>query len=416
MQRSSRSMPSLIDWATGTSPRASNLPSSISPTRLRRRPITTLSATVSLLLLLLILWLIARRHAKNSADVIEGACSNWMRTRYPISSSSSHAEGLNAVSSPFSNAVDLFAALTSSSRSGGGDIISVLPFYHLVAFVPTGANARNRRDALRAQFSATAALLEPSKITTKLFFVLGDDVKQIDTIRDEANEKGDIIFVPCADHDGNAEPSKGSSTTCKVVKALRFAVDSLDFLYWARVGDDAFFRFDVFLQRIAPTHMMDQYEKTVFARFVPGGPLASPLRVAYGTNALASYPAGSGYIIGVSVARALADTDARIGLVDGWPEDGVAGLWLSGLNVQRIDSPCFHDTALLPNAEERDWSNLRGSALFGGWGLRMPWESPPRRFNAGPCNADSLLVHYMTPTLWDAVDENGVLNECGHMF
>jgi hypothetical protein len=414
MLRSSRSIPSLIDWATGTSPRASNLPSSILPVRLRRRP-TTLSATVSLLLLLLIfsLWLIARSHAKYSADVTEGACSNWMRTHYPTSSS--HDEGLSLSGSSVSNAIDVFAALTSSG--GRGDIVSVLPFYHLVAFVPTGANARNRRDALRAQFSATEALIitAPSKIKTKLFFVLGDDVKHIESIRDEANEKGDIIFVPCADHDGNAEPSKGSSTTCKVVRALRFAVDSLDFLYWARVGDDAFFRFDVFLQRIAPTHM-EQYEKTVFARFVPGGPLAPALSVAYGISALPRYPAGSGYIIGVSVARALAETDARIGLVDGWPEDGVAGLWLSGLNLERIDSPCFHDTALLPDADERDWSNLRGSAILGGWGLRMPWEPPPRRFNAGPCNGDSLLVHYMTPQLWEAIDANGVLNECGHMY
>lgn len=336
--------------------------------------------------------------------MIEGACSAWMQVHYPPDEVAANTRG------------SALAAMTSSDsgRATGVFPSSTLPFFHLVVFVPSGADARGRRDALRAQFAATAALLEPHALKTALFFVVADNAA--DALNEESAELGDVIFVPCADHDGDAEPAAGSSTTCKVVKALHYAVESMDFLYWARVGDDAFFRFDVFLLRISPAHT-GNFLRTVFARFVPGGELTPALRAAYATNALAGYPAGSGYVLGAGVARALAEVDTRLGLIDGWPEDGVAGLWLSGLSIERVDSPCFHDTALLPSAEERDWSHLRGVGFFlGGWSPRMPWEPPPRRFNAGPCGDDSLLVHYMTPTLWASIDKKGVLNECGHMF
>jgi hypothetical protein len=153
------------------------------------------------------------------------------------------------------------------------------------------------------------------------------------------------------------------------------------------------------------------------ARFVPGGaPLPAHLRRAYAAAALPAYPNGMGYVLGHRVARALAAADAALGLADGFPEDGVAGLWLAGLDVARVDSPCFHDTALLPGDGERDWSNLR-SALPGlRWSPRAPWQPPPRRYNAAPCSAHSLLIHYMTPELWDAVDDRGVLADCGAMM
>jgi hypothetical protein len=81
-----------------------------------------------------------------------------------------------------------------------------------------------------------------------------------------------------------------------------------------------------------------------------------------------------GYVLGGGVARALAATHAAVGLADGFPEDGVVGLWLAGLSlrgVQRVHSPCFY--------------NLRRHR----------------------CRDDGLLVHYMTTEAWALVGADG---------
>lgn len=298
------------------------------------------------------------------------------------------------------------------------------PFYHVVAFVPSGASSSARRSALRRQFSRSAALL-PAGLRARLFFVLGTEA--VSLVKEEDAALGDLLFVPCADVDGDSEPPAKSATTCKIVRALHYASAELDFLYWARVGDDAFFRVDTFLTRLAPAHTGGVGSPSggdghappfapfdILARFIPGGPLAPALQAAYATDTLAAYPSGMGYIFSARLVRALVAVDEQVGLIDGYPEDGVAGLWMSGLNVARVDSPCLHDTALLPEAGERDWSNLRMS-WGGGFTPRMPWEPPARRFNAGPCSEDSILVHYMTQDLWDAIGEDGVLRACGSM-
>jgi hypothetical protein len=346
------------------------------------------------------LWNLCRILVQRKADVSEGACARWT-SEYPAYGSKEQAAAVRAL-----------AATTSGGNVAGGK-----DFYHLVAFVPSGATAVNRRDALRAQFARSAALIAPLGLRVRLFFVVGRDTE---SISQEAARHADIIAVDCQDHDLGAEPAAGSATTCKIVKALRFAATSLDFLLWARIGDDSFFRVDHFLARIASAHFAGRgIARAAFGRFVTaGGALDTALAASYGVDRLPLYPAGSGYVLGADIVRALVSTDAAVGLIDGWPEDGVAGLWLSGLAYERVDSPCLHDTALLPGEDERDWSNLRGGALVDsrGFTLRMPWELPPRRFNAGPCSADSILVHYMTEDLWKLIDANGVLNECGHML
>ena len=89
----------------------------------------------------------------------------------------------------------------------------------------------------------------------------------------------------------------------------------------------------------------------------------------------------------VAFAR-IANADERVGLVDGWPEDGVVGMWLQGLSADFVHTPCFHNHAL-PNGE-------------GG-----------RYMLHAPCTPSSLLVHYMTPALWERIDARTGLLECG---
>jgi len=347
-------------------------------------------------------WALMRAHAARAAGAAAGACAAW---------AAAHDARAGGGAALAAGARALAAARASGAGAAGA------PFFHLVAFVPSGAASAARRAALRRQFARSAALAAPAGLRARLFFVVGEAAAAL--VADEARAEGDVLLVACPDADGDAEPAAASATTCKLVKALRYAAARLDFLYFARVGDDAFFRVDAFLSRVAAAHWADGAggagAAALVGRVIPGGgALPAHLRAAYGARAFAAYPSGMGYVFGHALARALADADARVGLVDGYPEDGVVGLWLSGLRAPLVDSPCFHDTALLPDAHERDWSNLR-SPLFG-WSPRPPWQPPPRRFNAAPCSPDSLLVHYMTPALWAAVDERGELGACGAMM
>lgn len=105
------------------------------------------------------------------------------------------------------------------------------------------------------------------------------------------------------------------------------------------------------------------------------------------------------YIFGYNTSVALAAVHTAVGLLDGWPEDGVAGMWLSGLAVERVHTTCFHN-----HAESVEV----GDSLFSFFPLRY------QHWRAQPCTPSSLLIHYMTPMLWDRVDETGLLT-CGEL-
>ena len=84
---------------------------------------------------------------------------------------------------------------------------------------------------------------------------------------------------------------------------------------------------------------------------------------------------GMGYVMGGNVSRALAQLHKDLGLLDGYPEDAVVGMWLTGLShdtVSRVHSPCFIND----------------------------------RVDSG-CSDDALLVHYMTPEKWAMIDAQG---------
>jgi hypothetical protein len=73
-------------------------------------------------------------------------------------------------------------------------------------------------------------------------------------------------------------------------------------------------------------------------------------------------------------------------------------MWVATLGharVTRVHSPCFHNVAV-PVPNEASWLGVA-----------------KRHWLAAECTSSSLLVHYMTPELWAAIDANDNL-ECGN--
>jgi Galactosyltransferase len=266
-------------------------------------------------------------------------------------------------------------------------------FFDLIIFVPTGAAWRHRREPLRLQYERTRALLPPH-VQTKLFFVVGERAEGVES-------SPDILRVPCLDLDGEDgldQPTSSSATSCKVLKSMRYIHKTFDYHFLARVGDDAYFRFDLFFSRIAAKHVDTPL---AFAFFMTGNKIVSDAqRLAYRTYYYPSYAGGMTYIFGHKLVHTLVRNDEEIGLLDGWPEDGMTGFWLAGLKYERVNSPCFHNNAL-PVATPKDAFLVRPGRVF-------------YEYLAAPCSPESLVVHYMTPALWSTIDSRGLLH-CGSM-
>ena len=79
---------------------------------------------------------------------------------------------------------------------------------------------------------------------------------QLDLIKQEATTHKDILLIDAPDED-HGEPKHRSATTLKVMHSMRYAANNFVFEYFARVGDDAYFRVDFFaelvlLQKVYP--------------------------------------------------------------------------------------------------------------------------------------------------------------------
>jgi hypothetical protein len=255
--------------------------------------------------------------------------------------------------------------------------------------VPSGGvEGRLRRGAVRAAFAASLALVPWA--SARLLFIVAPG-----SALSEAEP--DMVPAPgCAEHDAGAEPASGSSTTCKVLAALVHVASHYRTHFFVRTGDDAHFRVDQFLLRVAPAHVgaartPAQRNIVLGSWFVPsaGNPAnnldAPALKAAYGLGGWPRYPKGLGYIYGGGVAPGLGALHAAVGLADGFPEDAVSGLWVAGLSitsVTRVDTPCIYNYNRLENSVS--------------------------------CRDDGLLVHYMTPYTWTQVNEQGRLpTYCG---
>jgi hypothetical protein len=93
------------------------------------------------------------------------------------------------------------------------------------------------------------------------------------------------------------------------------------------------------------------------------------------------YTNGMGYVFSYDVAKYIAVASTLTRFRTGYPEVAVVGLWLVGINLVRYLTLDFH--------------NPLGAQHM-----------------AKECTNDSILIHYMTAKLWDAIDSNGLLH-CG---
>ncbi len=310
-------------------------------------------------------------HWLRSTDQPPIHCAGWLDRHYPAL--------------PLTEVKHRLLSARPAAEDGG------LPFYDLIMVVPSGGmEGKLRRSSIRSAFKASLALVPWA--TARLFFITSSSSGL-------AEEGADMLPAPgCADHDGGAEPTHGSSTTCKVLAGLTHVAAHYRAHFFVRGGDDAHFRVDQFLLRVAPRHVgadrAPRERNFVMGNWFVPGP-GSPtnnlesgyLRKAYGLWGWPRYPKGMGYIWGGAVAPALAAMHSMVGLADGFPEDGVSGLWVAGLSltsVSRIDTPCFYNYNRLANSLS--------------------------------CRDEGLLVHYMTPYTWSLVDENGRLpTHCGEV-
>lgn len=93
------------------------------------------------------------------------------------------------------------------------------------------------------------------------------------------------------------------------------------------------------------------------------------------------YASGMGNVLSAPVARYIAEASRILEFWTGFPEDAIVALWILATTTRRHDVLEFHT----PQNER-----LLGRA----------------------CDEESLLVHYMTPELWKAIDDAGVPH-CG---
>ena len=269
------------------------------------------------------------------------------------------------------------------------------PLDALIVVPSGGIEGVARRAIVRAAFAQSAALVPWAHV--KLLFVVTPASALLGSaFYAGESSAGDLLYaVGCADHDWPGEPLEHSSTTCKVLFALTHAAATYKTLrFFVRSGDDAHFRIDQFMLRIAPRHVDDSLPSSRALAPAPAphfvmGSWYTPsdenptnnleakwgnLKAAYGIAGWPRYPSGMGYVLGGGVARALAAVHAAVGLADGFPEDGLVGMWVAGMslrNVARIHSPCFYN------------------------------------YRLHSCRDDGILVHYMTKDTWALVGKDG---------
>jgi hypothetical protein len=245
-----------------------------------------------------------------------------------------------------------------------------LPFVDLVMVVPNPWQWPARRRSLFEAFVATQRRAAGA-FTAKLIFVMGDDAVPAAATPEDAAARAhpDVAFVTapgCPDldgwvpgaWDGERFPVANSSTTCKVLEGIAVATERFAFSYLARVGDDAYFRWDYFLrERAAALPRAGLYLGAINSI----QRVFDHLRPVFGNGLFLPYATGQGWVLSQDVARYLGQGYRRTPrLRTAGPEDAAIALHLWPFDVTPLHSGDFH--------------------------------GPRER----ACSASSLLVHYMS--------------------
>ena len=271
---------------------------------------------------------------------------------------------------------------------------------HLLVFVsvPNVASGTARRFPLRKQWHKSLVLMEermkkmdsyanataatgaggaPATVPTTrtaLRFVIGTenmDPTQLDLIKQEASTHRDILLIDAPDED-HGEPKHRSATTLKVMHSMRYAANNYVFDYFARVGDDAYFRVDFFAELVLLQKVYPQKNAYIGYKFAN--------HVVPASDSTHSFIVGMGFFVSRDLATYVCKSYPY--LLDGFPEDAVVGSWFVGTNARVIHEPRFHDIDHVTTVAY------------------------------ARCSNESLLLHHMwRQRNWDAIDEKGLL-EC----
>jgi hypothetical protein len=198
------------------------------------------------------------------------------------------------------------------------------------------------------------------------FFVGRNGRKFLPAIHTENAQYDDIVMLNCSDYDGPADKSLyplESATTVKVILAIQYALQHFTFKYFARVGDDTFFRFDAYLMR----------ESLPVIKTITGYITRNTLPVCGGECA---YPSGMGYIMTQDVASWFGQS--RSFLHKTWPEDACVGAWVVGTTIKLLHDASFHDVFGLPHGNR--------------------------------CTDNDIMIHKPTPYQWLAISSKGVMS------
>lgn len=171
-------------------------------------------------------------------------------------------------------------------------------------------------------------------------FVIGThavDGEALAGIKAEQSQHGDILILPdTRDADNPDPPAAGvDSVTCiKVLRAAEWAVKNFRFPFLVRLGDDAFFRVDYFLQSVADTLPRSH----LLLGFCPPD-MKHAFTHPYDTQV--RYCSGMGFVLTHDAATYLAEN--RNILRKPWPEDAAVALWLAGTQIQIVHDERFQD-------------------------------------------------------------------------
>ena len=209
---------------------------------------------------------------------------------------------------------------------------------------------------------------------TALRFVIGTEnmgQTQLDLVKQEAITHKDILLIDAPDED-HGEPKHRSATTLKVMHSMRYAANNFVFEYFARVGDDAYFRVDYFAELVLLQKVFPQKNAYIGFKFAN--------HVVPASDSTHSFIVGMGFFLSRDLATYICKSYPY--LLDGFPEDAIVGSWFVGTNARVIHEPRFHDIDHITTVAY------------------------------ARCSNESLLLHHMWhQENWDAIDENGLL-EC----
>jgi len=209
-------------------------------------------------------------------------------------------------------------------------------------------------------------------IRIKFFVGYSENNMVRDEVRSEMAVHGDVVILKSPDYDGpaahNIYPSR-SATTVKLILAIRYALRLYNFMYFARVGDDTYFKIDVFWWTMKMIERRRTLRKAIIGHITEAN-----LQVCH--NQMCRYPSGMGYILTHDVAEWLNVSSNMLHLT--WPEDGCVGAWVVGTTVRLIHDERFHD--------------IYGSGPTG-----------------KKCRAESIMIHKPSRTHWYSLLNTGVM-------